>query len=384
MKMNNAYHFHQGWRFRLSGIFPMEQALDACRDSRGRLPTDPLMTTADWEEVTLPHTFNGGDLFAVPIEDGGSGQRRTCAFYRNTLRVPPEQAGRRVLITFEGVRQTCYLYVNGRLAGYYEMGVGPFGFDLTPFLDPSGHNTVAVATDNTSTRNIPFCIAETPNAPGVQPGSYLLSQEERVPEDREGVGFFWNCNDFNPTLGGISKPLRVVFKPDLHLTLPLYANLQSHGTYVWADEFDLTRHSARVHVEAEVRNLSGRHGDLPGPRGSSPFPGKEIGPFSSENGGPVRLLARLLSPWCRRTPTAGMKKRPICAPEEDQVLPTHDAEARRSSAFLRRVPAHLLGAGPSRPVPGGNHAGSRRGTARRTEESKPASARWHTTRIRAC
>ena len=73
----------------------------------------------------------------------------------------------------------------------------PFGFDLTPSLDHSGRNVIAVATDNTSTRNIPFCIAETPNAADVQLGSYLLSQDEKVPEAREGVSFSWNCNDFN-------------------------------------------------------------------------------------------------------------------------------------------------------------------------------------------
>ena len=157
--MRNAYRFHQGWRFRLTDAFPMEKALQSCRDSRGRLPTDVDYDDENWEEVTLPHTFNGSDLFAVPIEDGGSGQRRACAFYRNTLRIPAEHAGKRVFLTFEGVRQTCYLYVNGSLAGYYEMGVGPFGFDVTPFLASSGANRIAIATDNTSTRNIPFCIA---------------------------------------------------------------------------------------------------------------------------------------------------------------------------------------------------------------------------------
>ena len=335
MKMNNAYHFHQGWRFRLSGIFPMEQALDACRDSRGRLPTQSSFDDSDWEEVTLPHTFNGGDLFATPIEDGGSAQRRSCAFYRNSLDIPKEHAGKRVFFCFEGVRQTCYLYINGCLAGYYEMGVGPFGFDVTAFLDPSGHNTVAVATDNTSTRNIPFCIAETPNAPGVQPGSYLLSQEERVPEDREGVGFFWNCNDFNPTLGGISRPLRVVFKPDLHLTLPLYANLQSHGTYVWADEFDLTHRTARVHVEAEVRNLSGRTASCRARARIFSRDGKEIASFSS----PVtEVQAASWAPPLSLVPEDAYRwdetlKRYV-PQEENQVLPTRiEAEAAQKLCF---------------------------------------------------
>ncbi len=254
--MHKEYYFRQGWRFRLAGAFPMEKALAACRDAGGHLPTERSYDDRDWEQVTLPHTFNGTDLFAVPIEDGGSGQRRTCAFYRNVLRVLPEQAGQRVFLTFEGVRQTCYLYVNGKLAGYHETGVGPFGFDITPSLEMPGENVIAIATDNTSTRNIPCCIAETPNAPGAVPGTYLQSQDEQVPENREGVGFFWNCNDFNPTLGGLSQPVKVCFKNALHLTLPLYANLQSHGTYIYADGFDIARGKACIHVEAEVRNLS--------------------------------------------------------------------------------------------------------------------------------
>ena len=156
---------------------------------------------------------------------------------------------------FEGMRQACYLYVNGRLCGYYEAGVGPFGFAMTDFLSPDGHNVITVATDNTSTRNIPFCIAETPNKPDVTPGSYLQSQEQAVPADREGVGFFWNCNDFNPVLGGISQPVQVVFKKDVHLTLPLYSNLQTHGSYVYGADYDVTAQTMTLHVEAEVRNL---------------------------------------------------------------------------------------------------------------------------------
>ena len=43
--MRNSFFFHHGWRFRLANVFLMEQALDACRDGRGNLPTDPSL----WE-----------------------------------------------------------------------------------------------------------------------------------------------------------------------------------------------------------------------------------------------------------------------------------------------------------------------------------------------
>ena len=279
--MTNTYAFHHGWKFRLANRFPMEEAFASCRDAHGREVYDPAYCDEGWEKVTLPHTFNDGELFSVPIEDAGSGQTRTAAFYRNCLDIPPEHRGDRVLIAFEGMRQTCYLYVNGRLCGYYEAGVGPFGFDMTDFLSPDGHNVIAIATDNTSTRNIPFCIAETPNKPGVVPGSYLLAQEQSVPADREGVGFFWNCNDFNPVLGGVSQPVMIHFKKDVHLTLPLYANLRTHGAYVYGSDFDFAHSAMTLHVDAEVRNLRTLPVDAQLRVSLRTLDGQEVAAFSS-------------------------------------------------------------------------------------------------------
>ncbi len=250
------YNFNYCWHFLLADAFPMREALEKHRDSCGRYFYEKDYEEQGWQEVTLPHTFNDADLFVAPIQDAGSGQKRTCAFYRKTFSLKQERKDSKILLEFEGLRQTCYLYVNGRMAGYYEAGVAPFGFDITSYVDFQGENLIALVTDNTATRNIPFCIAETPNVPGVEPGSYLLAQEEAVPEDRQGVGFFWNCNDFNPSLGGITRPVYLHVKPGTYLTLPLYSNLQTRGTYVYGSDYDLEKGTVRVHVEAELRNES--------------------------------------------------------------------------------------------------------------------------------
>ncbi len=171
-----------------------------------------------------------------------------------------EHTGQKVILEFEGIRQTCYLYVNGSLAGYYEAGVAPFGFDITQHINYDKPNLIAIATDNTTTREIDFCIAETPNKPDVEPGTYLFPQEKEVDPACKGVGFFWNCNDFNPSVGGITKPLKIHFKPSVYLTLPLYSNLQTKGVYVYATDF--TQNSAKISVEAEIRNESNNDADV--------------------------------------------------------------------------------------------------------------------------
>ena len=92
-----------------------------------------------------------------------------------------------------------------------------------------------MVTDNTSTRNLDVCTAETPNAPDVEPGSYLfpITEAADVPADRVGVNYFWNCNDFNPSIGGLSKNVWLHVVNRLYLTLPLYSNLRTKGLYVY-------------------------------------------------------------------------------------------------------------------------------------------------------
>ena len=126
-----SFYFHHGWHFLRADTFPMAKAVDAHRDAEGHAFYEAGYRETDWQPVTLPHTFNDEDLFRDRIQDGGSGQRRTAAFYRNILTIPARHKNHKVLLAFEGLRQTCYLYVNGTLAGYYEAGVAPFGFDIT-------------------------------------------------------------------------------------------------------------------------------------------------------------------------------------------------------------------------------------------------------------
>lgn len=252
--ISHSFYLHYNWRFFLADSFPLKTALEKWKDSNGHYFYETAFEESNWLDVTLPHTFNDADLFRDRIQDAGSGQKRTFAFYRKWLSIPKEHQNHNVLLEFEGMRQTCYLYVNGTLAGYYEAGVAPFGFDITPFILYDHENLIAIATDNTATRNISCCVAETPNKPDAKPGSYLLSQETKLPKNQEGVGFFWNCNDFNPSVGGITRPVKIHFKPQVYLTLPLYSNLQTKGCYIYGCNYNFSEHTAQICTEAEIRN----------------------------------------------------------------------------------------------------------------------------------
>lgn len=259
MTKGKKYNFNYQWEFLLADSFPLKEALKNTDDAQGRHFFEREYCRQGWKAVSLPHSFNDEDIFVNRIEDAGSGQKRTFSCYRKWF-TPGNIKGKKVFLELEGVRQTCYLYVNGQLAGYYEAGAFPVGFDITEFLTEDEMQLIAIATDNTATRNIDYISAETPNHPDALPGDFVAPQSAKAAAMLQGaqvgVGYQWNCNDFNPTVGGLSRNIYLHIKPETYLTLPLYSNLKTKGVYVYASNFDILQKNISLNVEAEVRNES--------------------------------------------------------------------------------------------------------------------------------
>ena len=192
-----------------------------------------------WEQVSIPHPVNAHDTFDEHAVDPGERSfRRDMMFYRKRF-VLPEGRGKACL-TFETVRQTVYVWVNGKFSGYYEAGIAPCAFDVTELLK-DGENVVCVATDNTAMRGSKYFNKET--IPGHEPG------------DGSGQCWQWNTTDFNEVQGGLVGNVSLVVKPTkTYLTLPYYNNLKTVGTYVTAKDFDFEKGTATICVKAEVRN----------------------------------------------------------------------------------------------------------------------------------
>ena len=183
----------------------------------------PGFDDAAWKLVTLPHAWNEDDAFRQPINRMPTG----IAWYRKVFRIPAGAAGRKVFVEFEGARQAAEVWINGKRLGLHENGVTAFGFDITADVRPAPRdNVIAVRTDN----------------------SYLY--QERA----TGAGFQWNHAAFNVSYGGLTKNVRLHVTNKLYQTLPLYTNLGTTGTYVYAADFDIPKRSATIHVESEVRN----------------------------------------------------------------------------------------------------------------------------------
>ncbi len=201
---------------------------------------DPNAATTPWEatpalvpiayhgdklqQVTLPRAMNENEAFRVRQNE----LTDTVAWYYKTFTLP-EVDGRKVFIEFEGVRQCADVWVNDRYVGYNDNGIVGFGFDLTPYVN-EGENRIAVRVDSRAT--------------------YL--------ERTSGTKHQWNDMSFNANYGGINKNVNLHVTDLVYQTLPLYRNLGTTGTYIYAKDIDVPARRATVNVESEVRNESSR------------------------------------------------------------------------------------------------------------------------------
>jgi beta-galactosidase len=177
---------------------------------------------ASWKPVTLPHAFNEDDAFKVSIEKHATG----IVWYRKHFKIDSTQAGKKIFLEFEGIRQAGDFYLNGKSIGFHENGVMAFGFDISNDIHFGQENIIAVRIDNS------------------------WNYHERATNS----GFQWSDKNFNANYGGISKNVYLHVADRLYQTLPLYSNLKTTGVYVYATDMDIANKNAIIHAESEVRN----------------------------------------------------------------------------------------------------------------------------------
>ncbi len=183
---------------------------------------NPDFDDTRWQQVTLPYAFNGDEAFRKDIVD----LTDTVVWYRKKFTVESSEfKDEKFFIEFEGVRQGADFYLNGHHLGFSENGVMACGFDLTPYIK-EGENVIGVRCDNSWTYR----------------------------SRRHNSRYQWNDKNFNANYGGIPKNVWLHITGKLYQTLPLYSDLGTTGTYVYATDFDIPGRKAVIHVDSQVRN----------------------------------------------------------------------------------------------------------------------------------
>jgi beta-galactosidase len=162
-----------------------------------------------WTHVDLPHDWAIFGPFAATNPSGGAGAfaPEGIGWYRKHFTLPATDRARRVFIELDGVMANSDVWINGVPLGHRPNGYVSLRYELTGHLNfgPNATNVLAVRADNSK-----------------QPASRFY----------EGAGIY--------------RHVRLVLENPVHTT--------GSGTFVTTT--DVSRASAVVHVQSEVRNDS--------------------------------------------------------------------------------------------------------------------------------
>ena len=117
----------------------------------------PQSTVGSWTPVIIPHDWSISGPFSETEPCGSSGAYLPTGigWYRKSFQLPRADAGRRILLQFDGVYQCSDVWINGQHLGTRPYGFTTFYYDLTPHLHfGTQPNVVAVRVDNSHQPNL--------------------------------------------------------------------------------------------------------------------------------------------------------------------------------------------------------------------------------------
>ncbi|MCR8557690.1 DUF4982 domain-containing protein [Mucilaginibacter sp. BJC16-A38] len=127
--------FDKGWHFHLGDVTGGEKA---------------SLNDASWRVLNLPHDWSIEGKFSKdnPATPEGGALPGGLGWYRKIFTVPAASKGKLVYIDFDGVYQKSDVWINGHHLGFRPNGYISFRYELTPYLNFGGANTIAVKVDN--------------------------------------------------------------------------------------------------------------------------------------------------------------------------------------------------------------------------------------------
>ncbi|MGD0897637.1 MAG: glycoside hydrolase family 2 TIM barrel-domain containing protein, partial [Thermoguttaceae bacterium] len=98
----------------------------------------PGFDDSGWQAVSVPHTWNHKNSL----------EKYSASWYRTRLRLPKEDALKRIYLRFDGVSVIADVYLNGRHLGQHRGAYTAFTLDATEAVRFGGENVLAVKVSN--------------------------------------------------------------------------------------------------------------------------------------------------------------------------------------------------------------------------------------------
>lgn len=189
--MRKITNFNPDWRFCKTAQFPQH-------------------CPADWEAVSLPHTWN-----AVDGQDGGNDYWRGAAMYCKQFARPALSSGEQLYLQLQGAANIADVQLNGISLGHHEGGYSTFCVSMTDAL--RDENLLCIRVDN--------------------------SENDYVYPQKADFTFY----------GGLYRDVQLIAVPNAHFELERMGTPGIHVTPVLSDDLK----TAKVTVALEAKNAEG-------------------------------------------------------------------------------------------------------------------------------
>jgi beta-galactosidase len=109
----------------------------------------PGFDDGGWRRLNLPHDW----AIEGPFRQEYAGETAKLKYwgavwYRKHFDIPSGDAGKKILLDFDGVMSYAEVWLNGRFVGGWPYGYSSFELDLTPFIRFGGENVLAIRLDS--------------------------------------------------------------------------------------------------------------------------------------------------------------------------------------------------------------------------------------------
>ena len=147
---------------------------------------------AAWAATSVPHDMSITLINTTNSDPGAMG------WYRKHFTLPPGFAGKKVIVQFDGVYEDSKIYLNGTQVGNQRFGYISFNCDLTPYLNATGDNVLAVFVDNVTSRRSHFY-----SGTGIYRHVWLIATDKEVYIPN------WGTAVTTPTVGVAQSQIQV-------------------------------------------------------------------------------------------------------------------------------------------------------------------------------
>ncbi len=138
------------------------------------------LNDAEWQEVSVPHTWNSHDVQSGGGKMLGSGKKKGYGYYRGTgwyrtiISVPEDVKNKRIFVKFEAIGDISEVYCNGTLVGKHEGAFAAICYEITRLIKPGEENLIAVMANNAPHGHIPPMGGDFPIMGGIYRPAYIL------------------------------------------------------------------------------------------------------------------------------------------------------------------------------------------------------------------